>query len=181
LGGLAVFEMARQLERDGQRVALLALLDIAWPKPLPPRTTRLTRLLGRFARRLGLAVPAGMLRRQPLQKQLAPVLDRARKAGRLPPGMEITELRKHLKLYQTYLRAAQHYTPAAYSGKVLLVRPESAVPKADPPAEWEKVAADLELRVVPGDHFSMLREPHVRALSEALLGCVPDVRAGVIQ
>jgi amino acid adenylation domain-containing protein/non-ribosomal peptide synthase protein (TIGR01720 family) len=175
LGGLAAFEMAQRLERDGQRVALLALLDTSWPRPLPPRTTRLTRLLGQFAKQLGLTVPAGLLRRLPLHEQLTLVLDRAKRAARLPPGMEITELQEHLRLYQTYLRAAQRYTPAAYPGKILLVRPASAVPKGDLPGGWDKVAGDVELRVVPGDHFSMLREPHVRALAEELRTCAPDV------
>ena len=46
---------------------------------------------------------------------------------------------------------------------------ESKVPTArDPLKGWGRLARGIDLHVVPGDHFSMLREPHVSVLAEQL-------------
>jgi thioesterase domain-containing protein len=34
---------------------------------------------------------------------------------------------------------------------------------------WEKVVDELEIRPVPGNHYTIVREPHVRVLAGELL------------
>ena len=43
---------------------------------------------------------------------------------------------------------------------------------------WGKLAAEVEVHFVPGQHHSMVKEPHVRELAQHLEVCVRQVEAG---
>ena len=185
MGGMIAFEMARFLEADGANVALLALLDTgrtladphAWDgDPAAGGGAQEQGLLQAFARSLGLA-PEGLLpslegfERLEREEQLAFVLEQGQRAGLLPPGMDAADLRRHLDVFAANLAARRDYVPRTYSGRVTLL--ESAEPpKAGDAAgglAWEALAlGGLERGVVPGDHYSMLREPRVRQLARSL-------------
>lgn len=65
------------------------------------------------------------------------------------------------------------YFPRAYSGRLAVIRAESSDVSQQPYAawrrEWEQFGRDqIEIRVLPGDHHSILQPPNVRALSEVL-------------
>jgi len=68
--------------------------------------------------------------------------------------------------------AADYYTPDAYDGAVVLFRCINRL-ETDPPDAtriWKRlVKGGVDLRDVPGDHNSMLREPGVRTLAEQML------------
>ena len=48
----------------------------------------------------------------------------------------------------------------------------------DPSEGWGRLASEgVDVHLVPGNHFSMLREPNVQVLGEQLRQCVEDARA----
>jgi thioesterase domain-containing protein len=167
MGGLVAFEMGRQLTAQGQEVRLLVLLD---PPSLrraaaPPRRRR--PLLLRFARQLGVGISPATLAAMPPRRRLAFVLQAARLGGFVAPGTSAGEFRVQLRLYQAHTRAASLYTPGPYAGRVILFRAER---RKGPTAAggWERVAADLQVRVAAGSHHSLLQEPHVRTLARQI-------------
>ena len=68
------------------------------------------------------------------------------------------------------LKALRSYLPGPYPGRVTLFRAaEAAAQPPDPTFGWRGLAAGgVEVHEVPGDHDTMVREPHVRVLAERL-------------
>ncbi|MCP3958279.1 MAG: amino acid adenylation domain-containing protein [bacterium] len=180
MGGLVAFEMARQARDRGQEVEFLALIDTAPPLAEPPRIEQ-AELLAWFARDLGL--PA-----EPAPAGLDQVLERALAAGLPSSAPDVARLRRHYDLFRNNVRAAHRYRGGRFDGRVTLFTAAER-----PPAEaremaremaraWGELAAgSVEQVTVPGDHFSLVREPHVRALAEALGGSLRRLERRALQ
>jgi acyl-CoA synthetase (AMP-forming)/AMP-acid ligase II/thioesterase domain-containing protein/acyl carrier protein len=182
-GGLVAFEMARQLEAQGEWVALLALLDCynpAWSTAL--RRTQWWRLRGaNFLRRL--AFHARNLSRLGLRGKAgyisAAVRRLAENLGRQARQLAYNRLADaHLPLPRglkgaSYARwrAAGRYRPWPWPGGILSFRASAPRPGAyaDPHMGWRDLAAGgVTVQGVPGDNLGMLREPQVQAVARAI-------------
>ena len=60
----------------------------------------------------------------------------------------------------------KRYRPPPYAGRITLFR--SAAAEGEPDLGWKEWADDVEVVAVPGDHFSMVREPHAATLAGEL-------------
>jgi thioesterase domain-containing protein len=72
-----------------------------------------------------------------------------------------------------YLDAVRRYRRAPYPGRAVLLRCREQFAfmgdtLADPSYGWGRLVAELDIADVPGDHVSVLSEPHVDALAAAL-------------
>ncbi|WP_338868536.1 non-ribosomal peptide synthase/polyketide synthase [Myxococcus stipitatus] len=182
-GGVVAFEMARQLTRAGERVSQLFLID-SWvpafaPVPVIAATddaSLLASLAMDLGRILGKPFPISAEELAPMshEARLHRVVERARSAGAVPQGMRTQELDAIFKVFRAHGHALLQYVPPRdYAGTVSLVRPEQGipVPASDPTGGW--AAATLSpprLFSLPGDHYSLLTEPHVTRLGELLRG-----------
>jgi thioesterase domain-containing protein/acyl carrier protein len=174
-GGLAAFEMARQLEAQGQEVALLALFDAATPDYVG---IEVDEFAGRFQYHWNNLKVRSSLGR------LEYVLSKAGNAKRnlikaLRNSYRKTDhpsLPKHLIELEVRIRqAVEKYVPQVYSGKMTLFRAatQPVGTPSDPMLGWRGVAAGgLEIHEVPGDHRSIMYEPHVGVLAEKLKRCL---------
>jgi amino acid adenylation domain-containing protein len=180
-GGLVAFEMARQLRVEDQEVALLALLDTKIPSPRD-RMVRIDEvvLMSNFAADLGLTLdhlevsPDELLRRAPDQ-QLAYVLEVAARANILPPDLDLLDLRRLYQVFKANVRARQNYRPRPADCYVTLFQAAESLPSAreEVAREWSELAlAGVDIHSVPGNHFDMVRDPHVRILAERLRACM---------
>ena len=87
--------------------------------------------------------------------------------------IEMDEVRRLLATYRANVVALSEYRPKYYDGTVLLVRAASApVPIAD--AGWRDAVKDLQVRSTDGDHFSVMRPPHVARIAELISGSIDD-------
>ncbi|WP_240359950.1 non-ribosomal peptide synthetase [Pyxidicoccus trucidator] len=149
MGGGIAFEMARQLEAQGEQVEFLALIDAhAHPgKVLLPDVD------------LGEAVKA--LLAFELQ-QFAEHLDHPR----------MVALRK---LLEHHLRALSVYEPGPYGGEFVLLQ---ATEVSNPAIQeqdngWRPLAsAGLQVHRIPGNHHSILWPPNVDILAQQLRACL---------
>jgi thioesterase domain-containing protein/acyl carrier protein len=138
LGGLVALEMAQRLTANGEKVALLAMLD-AYPHlrylPLEQRI----RLVARQATR-GLRMRANSGESAPYQP---------------PAGVLLTPAMQRMR-DSAYL-ALTRYRPRFYRGRINFVRAEisSGFP-ADAAAVWAPLAEKIEVETVPGDHLGMI-------------------------
>jgi thioesterase domain-containing protein/acyl carrier protein len=172
-GGRLAFEMARQLDAVGRRVAFLGLIDTygpGYPPLLPPWR--------RFWSHLRAAAdPDRQQRRRYLRERLMRVGERFKGlTNRLPVSPFVPDYIRDDFHYHRWLSV--RYAPAAYAGRLTLFR-ASAVPPvvgtdfSDPYLGWGRLAAGgVEVRPVPGDHLSPLGEPHVGALALSLRACL---------
>ena len=118
MGGVVAFEMAQQLHAQGQRVALLALLDGRIPTPdedFEDEDFEAT-LLADFVRYFGLSLdPRKSLARLPKDELLARVLEQAKSAGLVPQDVEVSQARPFIELCKADFRATRNYLTASLS------------------------------------------------------------------
>ncbi|RYZ36779.1 MAG: non-ribosomal peptide synthetase, partial [Myxococcaceae bacterium] len=175
MGGVVAFEMARQLERRGERVELLALID-----PSPARTgpdasddatpDTVERFAGDLGRITGLQLPTPPEGTRP-EELLQAVLEEGRKHGVLIPEAGLPEMRTLFQVFSANTRALRRYVPGRIDGPLTVLRAVDAIDFA--PVRRDRgwggtCGGGVELHEVPGDHYSLLQPPRVQALAERL-------------
>ena len=170
VGGLVAFEMAQQLNAQEQNMALLVLMDGHPPQISSGSTPLVTqKSLTHYLRRSVHHLQRGQFTR------VLKGFFRRRMNDRLRP-------RRIQRVRKAILDAAESYVPRDYACRIAYFAPEtrkgSLVPSQTRIDRWRRLAADeLVVRKVPGDHFDMLKEPHVRALADELKACLDEARA----
>ena len=169
LGGAVAVEMAGQLMDAGEEVAVVLALDSGLPVP-GPAPTDLETLTWFVIDTIGTAgvplphVDLDALRgldREALDTMALGVLARAG----LAPADTHDDLRIRMRAFATNIAHYAAYRPREYSGRLVLVTARDNEATADVSA-WKAHAPRLEHLTVPGDHFTMLRPPHVQNLAE---------------
>jgi thioesterase domain-containing protein len=187
-GGIVAFEMARQLQRQGQKVALLVLIDSSAPIPAPrPANVDRAALLTWFLLDLGdrferdLAVSVDELRALEPDKQLSYVLERTKLFDAIPADVELEQFQHVFQVYVANLQASRSYLPSPYSGRIVLFQAEQAMRKADQGnfrkheinwgtfTSWQEFSTEaIETYTIPGNHYTMLTKPNVQILAQRL-------------
>jgi len=183
--------MARQLEAQGETVALLALMNCAPPNSSYAHIRWTPWFALNFARNL-IQIAADALqgtRKQKLvffrwatrslQKKIIRLI-RWRRMGAPQAEIEklIVDAEEALELHpdarplwNIHLHALIAYHPKPYPGNVVLFRSRSHPPLCsfDPQCGWGELAAGgVTVTTVSGSHENILDEPHVRAVAMAL-------------
>jgi thioesterase domain-containing protein len=163
-GGMVALEMAEQLEKQGEEIALLAMFDT-----FPGREQGRAELLAKLAR-----LPA----RERAQYVARRIYKVWRKSGRilyryfLPAAIKNVQRACH--------RASRAYDPPVWDGKVTLFRPAEKSLRGvdDETAGWGAWArGGVDIFQVPGGHVTMLRQPNVRVLAEFLKRSLLEAQA----
>jgi thioesterase domain-containing protein len=179
-GGLVALEMAQQLVAAGESIALLALLDTT---PAGPAGTNGEASSGR---EYGLDLSLEELARLGPDEQLPYLWQHALKLGLIEPEVpthvanQVLNELKHL--FHHHMVLADQYVARPYTGRITLLRPMEAPFAVDTPRDrgWSKLAAAVDVRFVPGQHHSMVKEPHVQTLARTLNECVERSRASFV-
>jgi amino acid adenylation domain-containing protein len=195
LGGVIAFEIARQLEAQGHKPALLALIDAEAPDPKLPEYNWVV-LLGSFAFDLG--IPAETLRAswseiatRPPMEQLRRVWMEAKSTGKVPADITLVAFRKLFDSFKAKAHMMRSYAGGVYPGRITLFRagqpleyigekpPENYYTDVEPTKGWKQWTTDgVEVHTIPGQHYTIMREPHVKALAEQLRICLHDAAKG---
>jgi amino acid adenylation domain-containing protein len=180
LGGVTAYEMARQLREAGEEVELLALIDAHAPAPAgAPSEDGDLALLAAFAQDLGvpleeLPVSVADARSMSRQELLAGLVAQALRLGVLTPGVEAGRIEHLFRVFVAHNRARDRYTPGVYDGRVTLYRAAGERPDDDATLGWGRLALDgVDIREVPGTHFTVVREPAVVELADRLAEDLP--------
>jgi aspartate racemase len=175
LGGVVAYEMAQQLHTQGEAIGRLVLID---PSPLPGRGVPAAMdellLLGAFAQQLGLPL-AGLVEQATALRQLDPterlarVLSQAQQQQVLPPELTLAQLVRWWAVFLAHERALQRYEPLPAAHDLMLYHATERTTALDPLPGWQALAPGrITLVPLPGEHFSLMRPPHVYALAEHL-------------
>lgn len=79
------------------------------------------------------------------------------------------------KVREANIQAMRSYEPKAYSGSITLFLPSELPDTSSPDRRmaWRELATGgMEVHLVPGDHNTMIKEPHARVLAEKLHDCL---------
>lgn len=142
-GGLVAYEMACRLQAMGEEVPFLGLLDTY----APHHHDDVLRGDAKWYDGLKRATMRAVVRTRFAQGEKLPV--------RL----------RHFNIIDTYNRAIGEYRPKAFRGTVTLFRADA--PHRMDDMGWSDVAS-VEVVHVPGDHFTMIKEPAVGTLGKRL-------------
>ena len=161
--GIVAYEMAQQLLSLGEEVGLLAIVESQAFRIHSSSTRSLIRRLTRFTRRFPWRRPSlwfefTLGKARSVSRR---VIDRVR--GQPFPAWElISDLQAH-------------YKAKPYSGRITLFLSDEEIGFAKSVREgWARIATGaLEVIVVPGDHFTMVKEPHVRVLAARIKERLP--------
>jgi thioesterase domain-containing protein len=180
LGGGVAYEMARQLSAQGRRTDLLALFDIdprSFGRALTPEdySLEVNWFIAELARAFGKASPALMSELQALEpdERVRYALEQAGAHGLIDEA-ELAQLQLLFRVFKSNLRAAAGYAPQGYPRRVTVFRAAGEADEAPPPRleASELAAGGVETYDVPGQHHTMLREPHVEVLARRLRECL---------
>jgi thioesterase domain-containing protein len=176
-GGLVAYAMACRLVGQGQTVALLAILDAAASAEQAAKPIRPRQALLRFARQLGVEKVGASAARLPPVELVRLLLREAKAAGLVPAEAEPKHFLRQVAAFRAHVAAGRAYVPPPYPGRVTVFRASETAARPSVQLGWERVAAAVEVHVIPGRHETMLREPHVQALASGLQGCVDALAA----
>ncbi|UVW28153.1 non-ribosomal peptide synthetase/type I polyketide synthase [Massilia sp. H6] len=201
MGGCIAFEMAQQLQRGGDQVSMLALIDSrahnASLRPLYRNSA-----YGQMARKdwlsddavmLGILFPKlamdwEALRSTPADEHWVQVQGAAMRQGLLPAGTAPEGVRQLLAVTQANDEALRSYQPQPWNGPLLLFAgTEGFGPQFnEPELGWRELApGTLEVLAVPGDHHGVMVGASAQAIARRLLGsktadaAQPHARVGV--
>ncbi|MEM7354625.1 MAG: amino acid adenylation domain-containing protein [Acidobacteriota bacterium] len=174
MGGVIAYEMARQLQSQGEEVATLVLIDAARQHGDPDQIDDAV-LASWFVRDLGgltgqpLELSADRLRTLDSAGELAAVVEQARGLEVLQDVSE-AEIARLLAVFRRNFQALLHYRAPAYTGSLVVLK--AAATDGSATLGWSDVAGRVEAYEVPGDHYTIMQPPHVDALAEHLRGAL---------
>jgi amino acid adenylation domain-containing protein len=169
-GGLVAFEMAQQLRRQNQEVALVALIDTA----IPQNISRLLELEAQIgvddglmlalevkeqARQAGIEVRISLadLWQLPPPERVGYAFERAKDAHLWPPEIGLAEVEHYLKLHKGRRQAIHTYEPQPFDGQLTLLRTNE--PPEDTFAELAEVADRKLLQQLREEQDMSFRNP----------------------
>jgi amino acid adenylation domain-containing protein len=172
LGGIIAFEMAQQLQKQGYEVGLLALIDSSVPENTPINDAGLAYMFAQDMKtRLGgsFVVSYEALQELESEKHLDHIFTQIEKddsSRQLLSQINSGQMYSLLSVFKANIRAVRSYRPQLYNGKItLLLAQNSTVPHS----AWDIFSLQpVDVQTIPGNHYSILKEPNVKILAEKL-------------
>jgi amino acid adenylation domain-containing protein/FkbH-like protein len=193
-GGNVAYEMACQLSEQGERVALLALMNCAPPHSSYSRIPWTPRWWLRFGRNLlswanYFAHWSSTQRReffrwkwQLVKKRLARRAVGNRERSRVEPG-DLVDLSSYTeeqkKVWETHIRSLMQFHPRAYADGVHLFRSPGHPLWCSFEEDYgwgEMVKGGVQVGTVAGAHEKILEEPWVKVLAEQLMRALDEAQ-----
>lgn len=188
-GSIVAFEMAQQLRKQGQQIALLAILDGGSPASSQGFADDddaaffaiLTMELTRGPTSKSLREVYYDLRRLELQEQISYVWEQMERAGLDLPAEGPPWVHHSMQIFKTRIQAIKRYSPEIYAGQITFFQSseQHGVEELTPVDEgWQKFSTKpMETYVVPGYHDTIIDEPDVRTLAGYLQTCIDKALA----
>jgi amino acid adenylation domain-containing protein len=207
-GGRVTYEIARQLLSEGEKIALVALLDAsAWSRPLSQYLPRLLGGKSRYRRNLhptalrlltsGILSQLKGIHKTTPGERLSYLLKQAHKAKALVSRLidrgsfrgqtqtiwkggrvEPQESKSMERGENAYYLAVARWSSAPYAGKITLIANEHRR-NADPTLTWGKLAlGGVEVHKIPGNHNTYITE-NIHVVAKVLKECLAKAEVGL--
>ena len=173
IGGVLAYEIAQQLRSVGEEVAVVVLIDSFLPGALQYLHAR-PNMMEYFDYHVGemLLLP-GLQRLKYLANWIGNGGVRLGRALGLKDNSSLAKATESVA--EAHRSAIGAYRPKPYDGKLVQLLCSDASHRAyeDRRLAWSSLTpAGLEIRIVPGNHLTMVEEPHVQVLAQYLQGCL---------
>jgi nonribosomal peptide synthetase DhbF len=155
-GGVLAFELARQWQAGGGRVAFLGLIE-AEPDP-PPHSfsdDKADILIGMVQLNRGIVIDPG---EGPPPQRFARVAEQARIAGVVSRHTTDEELRRLVRVNLRNDAALAQYHPAPFAGHGHVFRGQAGDSQRPPDLGWSPLLDSVTSVEVPGGHYDLFSE-----------------------
>jgi len=159
-GGVLAYDIAQKLRAAGEEVACLAILDAGVLYAFAVlRTVLPERDLGIFD-----------TMRLPVGEQVAVFRERTAAARLIPDEADEDLAARIFRLFVINTKSMIKYRPDPYDSRISLfqAREDFVKTRHRPYGEWTRICENVELHEVPGNHLTMIHEPHIRELATKL-------------
>ncbi|MFG6106070.1 amino acid adenylation domain-containing protein [Leptothoe sp. EHU-05/26/07-4] len=184
MGGVIAMEMAQQLQNAGQIVALVALIDSYAPSTMTDldstdevslANSLVADLSGLLETELSLA-QFNLMQLQP-QEKLQHIFSVAKRLHLLPPGIGMEQMEQLFHVFKANRVALGNHQPQPYSGRVVLFCASSS---AEQGRGWRSIiTGQFETNTIEGDHYEIMRSPHIQVLAKELTAYLHQCHHGV--
>jgi len=200
-GGVMAFEIAQQLRKRNQEVAMLALLDTNLPftirrpgmeiKPLDMSDAAIVKDI---ATRKTFAMEEDIFGLPPAE-QLGYVLEEGKKANLVPADTDLEQFRRLWRIQLMNVHSVRSYVPEIYPDQIDLFRAEESIKLGEqmnnptvlpitrtPTGGWETLTTqEIIVHKVPGGHRAMMSEPNVQIVAPALKSRLEQIEAHLMK
>jgi amino acid adenylation domain-containing protein len=195
-GGFVAYEIASQLERQGETVSFLGLMDTIHPDMTRGWITDDLDMLIGIARdvatraRRSFSIDRRELEPLDWEEQFNRVLDALHAQG-VPASFDAAGYRDYYDTLQKRLVSTYRYVPGPCSVPITLFRASTSDIDRDPffamkteierwTLGWSRISSNVNVHPVPGAHSTIGAEPHVRVLVPLMRDLMARARADVI-
>lgn len=176
MGGMIAFEMARQLRLAGAEVAFVGVIDAGPSESAHDEAFADVDAADVLLMQAHHFEPEVLrqLEQQPAATRFARAIELAREHHVVPLDVTAEQLEQRAELFRRNVLLHTRYRPQPYDGRVDLFRAADGISEAAPlRLGWDAVVrGPLQVHVVPGEHYSLPYEPHVRSLAAACRECL---------
>ncbi|MFF0717652.1 amino acid adenylation domain-containing protein [Micromonospora sp. NPDC003816] len=183
MGGMIALEMARQITATGAEVEVVLAVDIMEPPRRREDAVDETVLLSWLARDL-----AGLTGRvwRPDPATFTPEADNsaldllyaeARRREVLPAEVDLDTLTAIADRFSRNFRALLDHQPQPYSGRVCFLRARDGGADVETTQAWMDLVTDGVRLDVPGDHYTVMQQPHLAVLADEIGKLLPPPAA----
>lgn len=175
-GGIVAMEMADQLIAQGQKLGILALFE-TWAHP--PQEGKFQFVVNRLKCFMRMNFPRKLrYLKQKLRFYYAWYFNKklVNKVIEERFGFSIAHgpLASREEVYRINLHASQTYPSRPFAGRITLFNAEEIGDERIPDLTggFATLVREIDIHPVPGEHMSVLKEPHVTVLAEKLKDCL---------
>jgi thioesterase domain-containing protein/acyl carrier protein len=175
MGGVIAFEIAQQLLNQGQKIALLALIDSYSPSllnsvnreknsanSLPEEFNEELNIAYSFIRDLAsifnqeISFSGSELAHFTSDELLDKFITWSQETNLLPSDFGKQQIKNWFKVFQINHQALSSYSPKTYLGRSVFLGAEDSSIKNP---GWHQVINDLQSEWISGDHYSLIKNP----------------------
>uniref|UniRef100_B8HKZ3 Beta-ketoacyl synthase n=1 Tax=Cyanothece sp. (strain PCC 7425 / ATCC 29141) TaxID=395961 RepID=B8HKZ3_CYAP4 len=183
MGAIVAYEIAQQLLHQNQEISSLILIDPITPNHLrqtPFGEDELVDMLGVMQKVLkveaDLDVDKDKLSQLSMEEQVKALFQALKQFSAAPLQAE-ENFTLWSEQFQASLIAYKQYFPKKIKPvKTILFKPaENVLPRLvldSTPQIWKNLTGSLDYHTVSGDHFTMLKAPHVQNLAQMISACI---------
>jgi thioesterase domain-containing protein len=174
MGSLVAFEMAKQFNEEGDTTGLLAMVDTHLPEmEKNTEVPMLVRFAASISRQMG--IDTRTLGQRFLQlgadEQWNLVLQTLIHEGAVAPNTARAQMTTMVEVFTQNSAAFENYFMEKSPQRVVLFRASEVENHRDLANEWSKWAGGgVDFLLVSGNHYTMIRQPHVSAIAGPLKG-----------
>ncbi len=177
-GGLVAFEMAQRLQKQGQQISLLVLMDTKYPvlksdKQDNDETTYLNQFImhieGIYGKKL--LIQHNIFQKLELNEKLNYLWKKVKNIEIYSSITTERDFHQIFNIFKSNSLAEQSYIPQIYPGKITFFQAKERDLRIekDLSLNWRKLAVKgMDTYEVSGNHFTLLKKPYVQIIAQLL-------------